>query len=233
MEFERLVSSLDAEGLAQAAEALLRALSGGTPGGGPSLPGFGAWQGSRRAASLPLSAAEAAGPLPGAGGGRRDAAAAAEALPAFPDGEAAGTAQAEKRPDPDAERKPRALATADEELTRLSERLAAVSERNLRVFGAEAGAGAGAGTIPPFRSADDPAATGAAAAGAEPSPALSAARFGGLGAAAPGEAETVSASRAAGAAARDFFDAEAVSEFFRRDSRRYDSGSSDQREAWL
>lgn len=222
MEFERLVSSLDAEGLAQAAEALLRALSGGTPGGGPSLPGFGAWQGSRRAASLPLSAAEAAGPLPGAGGGRRDAAAAAEALPAFPGGEAAGTAQAEKRPDPDAERKPRALATADEELTRLSERLAAVSERNRRAFGADAE------TVPPFRSAPDPAVTGAAAAGAGQVPALSAARAGGFGAAAVlGEAEAASASRAAGTAARDFFDAEALSEFFRRDSRRYDSRSSD------
>lgn len=222
MEFERLVSSLDAEGFSRAAEALLRLLSGGAAERASALSDPASWRGSRTGVPLPYSAAGAAGPLPGAEGGRREAAAAESLFSSVPGG-AAGTARGEQRPDLIAERKPRAPgAEAAEELARLEERLAAVSERNRRAFGADAE------TVPPFHSAPDPAVTGAAAAGAGQVPALSAARAGGFDAAAvPGEAEAAPAHRASGAAARDFFDAEAVSEFFRRDSRRYDSGFSD------
>lgn len=222
MEFERLVSSLDAEGLSLAAEALLRLLSGGEAGRASALSVPDARQRSRAGAPSPLSAAEAAGPLPGAGGGRRNAPAAAEALSAFHGGAAEGTAQVEKRLDADAARKLRAPEA--EELARIGEQLAAVSERNRRAFGQ----GALAEAVPPYVSADGGVMANGSAAGAGQAAALSAHRAVGLGAAAvPGEAEIAPAHRAAAPAARDLLDAEAVSEIFRRDSRRYDSGFSD------
>lgn len=229
MEFERLVSSLDAEARARAAETLLRTLSGGTAERASALSDPASWRGSRANASLSLSASGASTPLSGAEGGRRSALEAAEALSssAVPGGTAEEAARAEQRPDLSSERWPRSPGpVAAEELARLEERLAAVSEQNRRVFGQGQGVGMAVETDPPYASADDPAAD-AAATGAERSPAFSAPRTGFGAAAVLGGTDTETARRAAAPAARDFFDAEAVSEFFRRDSRRYDSGFSD------
>lgn len=237
MKFERLVSSLDAKALSRTAEALLRLLSGGAPERGAPLPDPAAGRRSRTGAVLPLSAA-AEGPLPGAGGAGLNALAAETGpeeiaeRPAARSGEAAaeGSARAEMRRDADAARRRSPGAEAAEDIARLAERLADVSERNRRALGAEAGTE----TPPPYGSAGGDAAAGGSAAGAMWSPAFPAPRAGIPGAAADAAgADAAAVPFGAAAAARSFFDAEAVSEFFRRDSRRYDSGSSDQGETCL
>lgn len=231
MEFETLVSSLDAEALAHAAEALLRALSGGAGEGALSLPASAPSAGRERRApgSPPLSASGRVRPLPGTEGAEiNDLTAAGDfssSFAAVPGGEAAeetaGAALRAPRPDADSKRKPRS--TGAEAAARLEERLAVVPARNRRSLGA------GAEAVSPYAYADGPVTEGAAGAGPEPFSSFPAPRAaaGPRAEALPGEADTETAPRAGGAAVRDYFDAEAVSDFFRRDSRRYDSGFTD------
>lgn len=231
MEFEKLISSLDEEALARAAEALLRLLSGeGTAERASFLPASDTEREPRQSGIFPFSAPGAAEPLPGAYDAKAGALTAAEALSSFaavPGGEAEErtreTARIEARPDADAERKPRSPEPVTAEaVARLEEQLAAVSDRNRRSLGT------GPETVSPYASADGSATANDPAAGPSWSPAFSATRAAGFGAAAIlGEADTGAALPNGGTAERDYFDAETVSEFFRRDSRRYDSGFSD------
>lgn len=278
MEFEALISSLDREGLARAAETLLRALSGGgaipslpDPAPGrearaegaipPSAPGTGGTtplsaqrmsgpiplSAQRMSGPISLSAQGAARPLPGAESAGQDGPAAAETPPlapaAVPGGAAAGeaeriaerrgplpgaealaqAAEITKRLDPGPGQSRRDPDPAAEELARIGERLAAVSERKRR------GLGAGTESAPPYLSPDGSAARpGPGAAGPRQFSALSAPRAAASGAdAGMRDADTRLTIAGGGAAERSFLDAEAVSEFFRRDSRRYDSGFSD------
>lgn len=272
MEFEKIVSSLDAEGLSRAAEVLLRLLSGGAAEKTLSISPSASERETRTGGFIPLSSPGAERPLPGegsagknglaaAGGlssslagvsggeaarglssptaamsgegavgslsspiaavsGRRAAGILSSPIAAVPGGEATGGGT---RRGSDSARGPRSPgAETAAEIARLENRLAAVSARNRRALGA----GAGVETLP-RPSADDPAAAGGDAAGPERFSAFPTPRSGSGAAAVTGETDMEAAVLSAGAAEPGFFDAEAVSEFFRRDSRRYDSGFSD------